>query len=306
MKKIHGTFCSASGLCRVHYYFYLPENPKAAVMYSHGMCEYIERYEKLAQYFCDNGIAFCGCDHIGHGSSIGGEDMLGYFGESRGHLRMAQDLQRMKRLLDRKLPDIPHFLVGHSMGSFIARIYYARCRSDRWNGAVFMGTADAPPAVGALRGHLARLAEKHGDFWRYTWGLNLALGVFNLRAENRRTPNDWLSRCEDEVDKFRADPKCNFAFTTSGYRDLITALIQANSRRVIESTRTDLPVLFMSGEMDPVGEYGHGVRRVWRRYANHGCSAQLRIYKGARHELMFELDRDEAMGDLLEFVLRHI
>ena len=305
MKKIHGTFPSASGLCRVHYYFYLPDEPKAAVMYSHGMCEYIERYEELAQFFCDNGIAFCGCDHIGHGSSIGSMDMLGYFGESLGHLRMAQDLQRMKRVIEKKLPDIPHFLIGHSMGSFIARIYFARCRNDRWNGAVFLGTAGPIPSVGALRGHLARLAEKHGDFWRYTWGLNFALGVFNLRTEHYRTPSDWLTRDDKVVDKFRADPKCNFAFTASGYRDLITALIMANSLRVIESTRTDIPILFMSGGMDPVGEYGFGIRRVWHRYLRHGCDARLRIYREARHELMFELNKDETRGDLLDFIVSH-
>ncbi len=306
MKKISGTFHSASGLCKVRYYFYLPENPKAAVMWSHGMCEYIERYEELAQFFCDNDIAFCGCDHIGHGASVGSPDMLGYFGERLGHIRMAQDLQRMKRVMERKLPDIPHFLVGHSMGSFIARIYFARCKNDRWNGAIFLGTAGPIPAVWRLRRHLSQLAVKHGDFWRYTWGLNFALGVFNLRTENYRTPSDWLTRDDEVVDKFRADPKCNFAFTASGYRDLITALIMSNSRFVIRNTRTDVPLLFMSGGMDPVGEYGYGVRRAHRMYCNHGCDAILRIYREARHELMFELNREQTWADLLKFLVARI
>ncbi|MBE6889441.1 MAG: alpha/beta hydrolase [Ruminococcaceae bacterium] len=304
MKKINGTFKSASGLCDVHYYFYLPKKPKAAVMLSHGMCEYIERYEEFAQFLCDSDVAFCGCDHIGHGRSIASEDMLGYFGHELGHIRMAQDLQRMKRVMEKKLPNIPHFLIGHSMGSFLARIYFSRCRTDRWSGAIFLGTAGPVSWLGALENHLDNLAVRRGEFWRYTWGMDLALGVFNLRTVNYRTPSDWLTRDDAVVDKFRADPKCNFAFTSIGYRDLITALIFCNSRFVVENTRTDVPMLFMSGGMDPVGEYGYGVRKACRRYKRHGCNARLRIYREARHELLHELNKEEVFRDLLDFIIK--
>ncbi|MBQ8171870.1 MAG: alpha/beta fold hydrolase [Oscillospiraceae bacterium] len=306
MKKLCGTFTSSSKLCEVHYYFYLPEKPKAAVMLSHGMCEYIERYEEFARFLCDSDIALCGCDHIGHGKSIACDDMLGYFGHTHGHIRMAQDLQRMKRIMEKKLPDIPHFLIGHSMGSFVARIYFARCADDRWNGAVFMGTAGPVPWLDALKSHLAALAQRKGEMWRYDWGLEFALGVFNLRTENYRTPNDWLSRDDKNVDRFRADPKCNFTFTVNGYRDLLDALILCNKRRVVESTRTDVPLLFLSGGMDPVGEYGYGVRRACKHYQKHGCEATLRIYREARHELLFELNKDEVYKDLLDYMIKRI
>lgn len=306
MKKIHGTFHSASKLCDVHYYFYLPEKPKAAVMLSHGMCEYIERYEDFARFLCDNDIALCGCDHIGHGNSIASMDMLGYFGHTRGHLRLAQDLQRMKRVMEQHLPQIPHFLIGHSMGSFIARYYFARCNKDRWNGFIMLGTAGRVPGIGTLRRHLIAIARDKGEFWRYNWGLNLALGIFNLRTENYRTPSDWLTRDDKVVDKFRDDPKCNFAFTATGYRDLIQALITANSIRVLDSTRTDVPMLMMSGGMDPVGEYGHSVRRAYRSYLKRGCDVTLRIYRESRHELLFELNKDEVRDDLLSFMMNYI
>ncbi len=140
MKKITGTFPSSTGLCDIHFYFYVPEKPKALLMLSHGMCEYIERYKDFARFLCENDIILCGNDHIGHGNSITSDDMLGYFGLNKGYIHMVSDLHRMKLAAEKLYPDIPHFLMGHSMGSFLARIYFSKY-GDRWSGAIFMGTA---------------------------------------------------------------------------------------------------------------------------------------------------------------------
>ncbi len=130
--------------------------------------------------------------------------------------------------------------------------------------------------------------------------------MFNLRTENRRTPNDWLSRVDENVDKFNADPLCNFTFTVAGFKDLLNALMCANSRSVIENTPTDLPILFLSGSMDPVGEYGAGVRAACMKYLEHGCMVNIRIYPGARHELLFELNREEVLRDILNYLNKRI
>lgn len=304
MKKLHGTFESSSGLCRVHYYFYLPEKPRAAVILSHGMCEYIERYKDFAQFLCDSDIALCGCDHIGHGNSVENEDGLGWFGEKNGHVYMVRDLHRMKLIAEQKLPDIPHFLIGHSMGSFAARVYLAKY-NDRLNGAILMGTAGPVPWLDALHAYLSGISSRDGR-WRYDFGMGLAMGVFNLRSQNHRTRYDWLSRDDRNVDRFLGDPKCNFIFTAAGCRDLIALLQKCNSREVIKGTRTDIPLLFLSGGMDPVGEYGAGVRRACRVYQQHGCEAALRVYREARHELLFELNRAEVQGDILDFLIKRI
>ncbi|MCM1166322.1 MAG: lysophospholipase [Lachnospiraceae bacterium] len=337
MKKLTGKFPSASGLCDARFYIYTPEKPKAALMLSHGMCEYIERYEDFAGFLCGNDIALAGNDHIGHGNSITDEDMLGYFGQERGYVNMVRDLHRMKAVLERQFPNIPHFLMGHSMGSFLARIYLSKYCSvtvensgcadctnvddavcgycgrynvlsggDRWNGAVIMGTAGGLTGSAPLRRALDIMARNHGDLYRHELGAKLAFGFFNLRTENRRTPNDWLSRDDANVDKFCADPKCNFTFTVAGFRDLLNALMCANSKPVIENTPTDLPMLFLSGGMDPVGEYGNGVRSAAAKYLSHGCDVNLRIYREARHELIFELNRAEVMEDILEFLVKRI
>ncbi len=302
MEKITGKFPSASGLCDVHFYIYTPENPKAVVMFSHGKSEYLERYEEFAKFLCDNGVAFCGNDHIGHGNSISDKDMLGYFGSERGYINMVRDLHRMRRVVDKKFPNIPHILMGHSMGSFLARIYLSKYHDDRWNGAVIMGTAGAMTASGPFSKIINAAAKRHGEKYRHEFGTNLVFGMFNLRTKNKRTPNDWLSRDESNVDRFTNDPRCNYVFTVAGYRDLMNAMLVCNSKPVIENTPADVPLCFLSGSMDPIGEYGRGVQKAIKKYVKHGCDVDVHIYNDARHELLFELNRDEVMNDILEFI----
>lgn len=301
MKKITGKFPSASGLCDVHFYIYTPEDPKAVIMLSHGKSEYFERYKDFAEFLCQNGIALCGNDHIGHGSSISDENMFGYFGSERGYINMVRDLHRMRHIADDKFPNIPHILMGHSMGSFLARIYFSKYPEDKWNGAIFMGTSGGMAASAQLSKMIDLLIKKHGCDHRHELATSLGFGAFNLRTE-RRTPNDWLSRDEENVDRFNADPKCSYIFTLAGYRDLVNAMTVCNSKPVIENTPTDVPLLFMSGSMDPIGEYGDGVQKAIDKYVKHGCNVNVHIYHDARHELLFELNRDEVMNDILEFI----
>ncbi len=305
MEKITGTFPSSSNLCDIHYYIYTPKEPKAVVMLSHGMCEYVERYKEFAEFLCENDIAFAGNDHVGHGNSITDESMLGYFGQERGYINMVRDLHKMKtEVVDKRFPDIPHFLMGHSMGSFLARIYLSKYR-DNWRAAIIMGTAGGMAGSVPLRTVLDILERDRGDYYRSRVGSKM-FEVFNRRIKNRRTPNDWLSRDDKSVDAYLADPKCNFTFTVAGFRDLLNSLLCANSKPVIENTPTDIPMLFLSGSMDAIGEYGSGVHKAAARYIDHGCHVSVRIYREARHELIFELNRDEVMRDIYGFLVKRI
>ena len=305
MKKINGSFMSASGLCRVHLCIYTPERPKAAVMYCHGMCEYIERYEGFAQFLCDNDIAFCGCDNLGHGDSVSDEDMRGYFGHEKGWLNMVKDLHSMRKAMEIQLPDIPYFLIGHSMGSFLSRIFLSRYPHN-WNGAIFTGSAGKIPGAPALRRVIEEIIDRRGEMYRHLVGTKAVFGIFNIRTVNYRTPYDWMSRDDANVDAFIADQKCNFIFSLAGYRDMLDALTCCNTQACIENTPRDVPILFMSGGMDPVGEYGAGVRRACEKYRICGCDAKLRIYREARHELLFELNKDEVRQDMLKFFINRI
>ncbi|MGN0650949.1 MAG: alpha/beta fold hydrolase [Oscillospiraceae bacterium] len=304
MVELKGRFPSSSGLCDVHFYIFKPEKPKAALMLSHGMCEYIERYREFAEFLCGNDIALCGSDHIGHGKSVTDDNMLGYFGEEHGYFNMVRDLNRMKKIMDRELPDIPHFLMGHSMGSLLARIFIAKYPHD-WHGVILCGTAGGFVSTLPIRRVVDSMVNRRTGRYRHQRATELALGLFNIRNENHRTPNDWLSRDEANVDRFCNDPKCNFIFTLAGYRDLMNALMTCNSDTVIGNTPTELPLFFLSGGMDPVGEYGQGVRSAVIKYLERGCEVSLKIYPEARHELIFELNRDEVMKNILDFIVRH-
>lgn len=305
MQEIKGHFPSTTRLCDVRFYFFTPEKPKAVIMLSHGMCEYIERYKHFAEFLCENDIALCGNDHIGHGNSITDNDMLGYFGTENGYINMVRDLHRTKTILDKQFPDIPHFLMGHSMGSFLARIYISKYgETDKFSGVILTGTAGGVTGSAPFVKVIDAAAARYGELYRHKFASDAVFGIFNLRTQNQRTKNDWLSRDDEQVDKFCNDPKCNFIFTLSGYRDLMNALMCCNTAYVIENTPTDIPILFLSGGMDPIGEYGSGVRHAVARYLEHGCDVNLRIYREARHELLFELNKDEAMTDILEFITK--
>ena len=162
MKKITGRFPSATELCDIRFYMYVPEKPRAVVQFSHGMCEFIERYEEFAKFLCKNGIAFCGHDHIGHGNSVAHEDLLGYFGSHDGYKNMVRDLHRMNSIIRDKFGDTPLFLMGHSMGSFMARIYLSKYY-DTFNGAVIMGTAGGITGKAPLRKILDTAVKRNGD-----------------------------------------------------------------------------------------------------------------------------------------------
>lgn len=305
MKKITGRFPSTTELCDIRFYMYTPEKPKAVVQFSHGMCDYVERYEEFARFLCENDIAFCGNDHIGHGNSVAHNDLLGYFGEQDGYKNMVRDLHRMNGVIRSSFGGVPVFIVGHSMGSFITRIYLSKYE-DKLSGAVIMGSAGGITGKAPLRKVLDAAVRKNGDLYRHENITKMVYSVLNLRTANRRTEFDWLSRDDADVDAFIADPKCNFTFTVAGYRDMLNALLCCNSEAVIENTPTDIPLLFLSGEMDPVGEYGAGARNAVIRYLEHGCDVNLRIYREARHELLLELNKNEVMNDILEFIVKRV
>lgn len=303
MKKITGTFPSASGLCNVHFYIYTPEKPKAVIMFSHGKSEYFERYEEFAKFLCANGIAFCGNDHVGHGKSVYNEEMYGYFGEERGYINMVRDLHRMRKIVDEKFPNLPKILMGHSMGSFLARIYLAKYPEDKQNAAIIMGTAGSMPGASFFSKLINVLKKLKGSNTPQDAAEKLFAKIYGIRVEDKRTANDWLSRDPENVDKFNADELCRHPFTMAGFRDLMNAMLFSNSAPVIESTPIDVPIMFMSGDMDPIGEYGSGVRKAVKLYEKQGCDVRkVHLYRDARHELLFELNRDEVLSDILEFI----
>ncbi len=282
-------FESASGLGNIHASSYLPENGevKAVLQIAHGMAEHLERYEKFASYLCDKSVAVYINDHIGHGASVKNKDELGYFGKKDGWMNFVEDCHKLSVIAKNENGGKPFFFFGHSMGSFVARAYSLKF-ADEIKGAVFCGTAGPNPAAGAGIIIANLIAKVKGDHYRSKFIDKMGFGTYNKKFEGR-TPFDWLSRDNDEVDKYIADELCGYLFTTYGYRDLFSILDFVSSDDWFNGLSKELPVLMIAGAMDPVGDYGNGVKKVEEKLIASGKSnVKTILYPDARHEILNE------------------
>lgn len=288
----------------------LPEGrPRAVLQMTHGMVEYIGRYEQLACWLADRGVAAVGHDHLGHGGSVVSREEYGYFGRPDGNRLLLDDIHRVTRWA-KALPELeglPWFLLGHSMGSFYARQYLCEYGGEL-QGAILMGTGWQPRAAArAGRALCHLLAAFHG--WRYRSKLvdSMAFGSYNRSFRPARTSKDWLNRNEKEVDRYLSEERCSFRFTLNGYDSLFTALERLCDKELLARAPKDLPVLFLSGDDDPVGDRGRGVQKAAQSLRDAGMRrVEVKLYPGARHELLVELNRQEVFADIGSFIQNHI
>ena len=309
-EKLIGTFESSDGIDNCAYYIYLPTSIinggyKGIIQISHGMCEYIERYEHFADFLTSHGYIVCGNDHLGHGNSVKSNDDLGYFAKKDGWSHLVNDLHRMTMIMKKKYPALPYILIGHSMGSFIARLYLTRFPNEL-TCAVIMGTGDdkslSDIGVRATRS----VVSIKGERFRSDKLNTLIFGVYNDKIKDRQTIFDWLTHDREVIKKYIEDEKSNFVFTASGFVDLTTLLRKVSSQRWAEKVPKKLPVIFMAGTADPVGGYGKGVRNVYAKLIDEGCNVDIKLYPGARHELVNETMKEIVFDDILNWINRKV
>lgn len=283
-------FPSVSGLADIHACSFFPEDKesvRAVIQIAHGMAEHLERYEKFAGVLCENGFAVYINDHLGHGKSVKNDDELGYFGEKDGWKNFIDDCHQLMQIAKKENPGKPYIFFGHSMGSFVAR-EFTKCYAEKLSGAVFCGTAGPNPAAGAGIAVAKLIGKMKGSHYRSKFIDNLAFGTYNKQFEGR-TNFDWLTRDNDEVDKYIADKYCGFLFTAYGYRDMFSLLSRVSSKKWAEEYSKKLPVLLISGSKDPVGANGKGVEKVFNMLKDAGKNnVTMHLYEDARHEILNE------------------
>lgn len=303
--KHTGLFDSSNGADKCAYYIYEPDTVsyRGIIQISHGMCEYIERYEHFADYLTSHGYIVCGNDHLGHGGSVKSADDLGYFAPKDGWSCLVNDLHRLTVLMKKKYPSLPYFMIGHSMGSFAARMYITRY-PDELSAAVIMGTGD-DKALSEIGVRAARSVVKlKGERFRSEKLNTLVFGLYNERIPDRQTVFDWLSHDKEAVKKYIGDEKSNFIFTASGFVDLTTLLRRVSSSDWVKKVPKKLPILFAAGTGDPVGNYGKGVINVYEKLINAGCNIDIKLYHDARHELVNETIKEIVFDDILTWIDR--
>lgn len=283
-------FPSVSGLADIHACSFFPEDKesvKAVIQIAHGMAEHLERYEKFAGVLCENGFAVYINDHLGHGKSVKNDDELGYFGEKDGWKNFIDDCHQLMQIAKKENPGKPYIFFGHSMGSFVAR-EFTKCYAEKLSGAVFCGTAGPNPAAGAGIAVAKLIGKMKGSHYRSKFIDNLAFGTYNKQFEGR-TSFDWLTRDNNEVDKYIADKYCGFLFTAYGYRDMFSLLSRVSSKKWAEEYSKKLPVFLISGSKDPVGANGKGVEQVYKMLKDAGKNnVTMHLYEDARHEILNE------------------
>lgn len=296
------SYPSSNGIHTVHAREWVPEGaPRGVVQIVHGVAEHIGRYDAPARFLASRGYLVCGEDHLGHGLTAGGK--FGYFGPTGGWNLVVRDVRRLRELEGEKHPSLPYVILGHSMGSFLTRTYLIR-----WPGtvsaAVLSGTGQESAAAvasgKALAGTLCRL--KGPD---HVSGLvnSLSLGSYNKAFKPNRTPSDWLSRDKAAVDAYLADPLCTFVPTVAMFRDMMEGLQFIADKSNLAKMDKSTPVYFLSGDQDPVGSMGAGVRKVEGMFRSAGCrDVTVKLYPGGRHEMFNELNRQEVFDDLLAWI----
>ncbi len=305
--KESACFLSADGSTQVACYFYTPSSgiPKAVIQLSHGMCEYIGRYEPMIQVLCAAGYAVCGNDHLGHGST-GTPEHYGFFAEREGYQLLLRDLLSMNTLAHEKYPGIPLVLLGHSMGSFLAR-WFAEKNPQAQEALVISGTG-GPGFLMKFGREMARfLSAVHGPRYVSDFMVKASTGSYSKGIDHAASSSAWLSRDAAVWQAYDRDEKCTFPFTVSAYRDMLTAHTHVNTSQWARRLRKDLPVYLYSGDMDPVGDYGKGVKAVYQMLMNAGQQdVTLRLYPGGRHEMHNETNKDEVFRDLIAWCDSHI
>ena len=291
----------------LHAFRCVPEGRVRAVLQlSHGMVEFIDRYKPLAEHLAGQGILVTGHDHLGHGGSIRTKDDYGFFAQPDGNRAVLNDLHALTVLTKQLYPGVPYFLLGHSMGSFYARQYLCEWGGEL-DGAILMGTGFQPKALVAAAKALCRvLAVFFGWEHRSRLVASLSFLGYNKGLEGR-TPHDWLNRDTAEVDKYLAAVRGMFTFTRTAYYGRFSCTLRLYDPAVLAGMPKDLPLLFLAGDADPVGERTAGVRRAIQSLRDIGVrNIEAKFYPGARHELLMETNKAEVFADIADWLEKQL
>ena len=308
MIKDEFTYLSADKKTNIHAITCLPKDNQFTRVFQiiHGMCEYIERYIPFIEYLTTKGFVVVGHDHLGHGQSVNNPDDLGYFGEPDPSDLLIKDIHSLRKITEKKFPNLPYFICGHSMGSYLLRQYICDY-SKGLAGIIIIGTGYMSPCeslmslgflnfMACIKGmrHRSKLAKK----------ISIEMGPYKkYDHENKDVNNSWVTRDPEIVRQYYNDKKCQFDFTINGFYGLVQAIRYSCNPSNVARIKKDIPILFVSGDNDPVGNNGEGVKKSYEIMKLVGSvDVTLKLYEGSRHEVLNELNRKEVFEYILNWI----
>lgn len=295
---------SADKKTEINALIWIPKNkPKAILQIAHGMTEYILRYDKFANFLNDNDILVCGNDHLGHGNSICSKANLGYFSEKNGHTIVVDDMKKLHDSISQKYKSLPYFIMGHSMGSFLAREYISRY-GETIDGAIIMGTGWNPSfTVHSGKALCKIIGGFKGSKYKSKMINNIAFGSYNNKFDDKDHGLAWLTRDKAETKKYREDPLCGFMFSINGFYNLFDVILYVQDSAHINHIPKNLPIFIISGKDDPVGNYGQAPKILYDKYKEAKITKiTKRIYINNRHEILNDYDKITVYNDILQWI----
>lgn len=297
-------FPSADGATTLYGRIWVPDHgaPKAVLQLVHGIAEHIGRYDRFARFMSDHGYLVCAEDHLGHGNTPENAEDLGYTADKDGWVKMTDNVRALHERITPQYPGIPYFILGHSMGSFLTRSYLIRYPGTV-DACALLGTGQQPESV--LKAGLAacRLEQiRLGRRGRSKLLQSLCFGAYNSQFKPNRTESDWVCSVDEVVDAYIADPFCQVMPTVTLMRDMLTGIRFNQQTENLAKMDKTTPVFFLSGDQDPVGSNGKGVRAAYQSFLDAGCShVRLKLYPGGRHEMLNEHNWQDVYDELLSW-----
>ena len=296
-------YYDSCGAGQIHAFSWKPEGMiRGIVQIVHGIAEHAGRYADFAGYLNSKGVLVVAEDHMGHGLSVGMKGIQGYF--HGGWFAAVDDTMQLMRQIMQEYPGVPYVLFGHSMGSFMTRSILAKYPDCGISGAVICGTAWQGNALLKVAVPLSKaICHMDGETKPSKKLQAIMFGNYNKRVEHVRTENDWLTRDDALVDAYNNDPVCGFAASAGLYRDMLLGIDYVQQMDNLKRMNKTLPVHFVSGGDDPVGNYGEGVKKAVQMFTAAGMEqVTCKLYPMCRHEILNEINRSEVYEDLLEWL----
>ena len=306
MKKNY-SIISSDEKTKLHVVCWTPdEKPQAVIQLVHGMVEYIERYDDFARYLNSKGFVVFGHDHLGHGQSVQSVEDWGYVAEKRPGDALIRDMHRVRSAASKLYPDLPYFMLGHSMGSYLLRRYISY-KGEGLKGAIIVGTGQESDATTLAGLSIVRaLMKTKGERYRSQKIQNMTYTapykMYDLTLTD--LTNSWICSDPAIMEKYASDARCRFLFTLNGFDALLSTVYYDNQKKYINKIPKDLPLLIVSGDKDPVGALGKGVKYVYDKYVKAGITdIECHLFPEMRHEILNEPDKAEVydfINDWLE------
>jgi len=309
LNKAYFSFRSEDRQSIINAYVFYPEGEiKAVLQIAHGMKEYFLRYEEFVHFLVKKGIAVCGNDHLGHGNI--NPRLKGYTGGRQGYFVMASDMHFVYDHVSQMFPEKPYFLMGHSMGSFLSRLY-AKKWGYELTGLILSGTGNADILTKllyrAMIFYSAVMVAVKGPYTPAHDLERLSQNMFNKRFKPLKTTADWQTSNTLKAEEFIKDPLCSFEFTYGAYRDLLSLIVMVSKKGFGKFLPKNMPVLLFSGRKDPVGTFGLGVYEVFRDFRRAGLKdVTMKLYKDGRHEMLNEVNYKEVYEYVYQWITDRI